>query len=157
MLLVRKNLNVKREKDPLSALAGTSLKVYLYLLENTGSKPIGVRELQRAMGFKSPSTAKHHLERLEEMGLAVRLPGGEYKAVSPKTGLLSVIFFTLFRRLIPISLPFSALGLTLVVSDILINGLRDPLLLLSTVLLSLVLLYQAIVIIKWVNILKRGK
>jgi DNA-binding transcriptional ArsR family regulator len=36
------------------------------------NKPIGVRELSRAMNLSSPSVAQHHLTRLESMGLVKR-------------------------------------------------------------------------------------
>jgi len=70
--------------DPLEALGGTALRVYLYLLARR--RPVGVRELQRALGFRSPSTARHHLERLASLGLVEKLPSG-YRARRPR-GLL---------------------------------------------------------------------
>lgn len=36
------------------------------------NKPVGVRELSRAMDLSSPSVAQHHLTRLERMGLVKR-------------------------------------------------------------------------------------
>ncbi|MEB3755371.1 MAG: hypothetical protein GSR79_00700, partial [Desulfurococcales archaeon] len=57
----------RTSSDPLLATGGTSLRVYLYLLQV--NRPIGIRELQRSMGFKSPTTARHHLERLVDLGL----------------------------------------------------------------------------------------
>ncbi len=43
-------------------LRGKTLKVYLYMLKQ--GKPVGVREVQRELGFSSPSVAFHHLEKL---------------------------------------------------------------------------------------------
>ena len=43
-------------------LRGKTLKVYLYMLRQ--GKPVGVREVQRELGFSSPSIAFHHLEKL---------------------------------------------------------------------------------------------
>ena len=83
-------------KDPVEILAGTSLKVYLYLL--TRGDYVGVRELQRAMGFKSPSTARHHLDRLSELGLLEKTSRG-YKALPPK-GILAE-FYNFKGRLLP--------------------------------------------------------
>jgi DNA-binding transcriptional ArsR family regulator len=74
-----------KPSDPIEALGGTALRVYLYLL--TAGRPVGVRELQRALGFKSPSTARHHLERLVSLGLAERDTRG-YKAIKPQ-GILA--------------------------------------------------------------------
>ena len=82
--------------DPLQALGGTSLRVYLYLLTRRG--PVGVREVQRALGFRSPSTARHHLERLVSLGLASRDDRG-YRARRP-TGILSG-YILVAGRLVP--------------------------------------------------------
>ena len=43
-------------------LRGKTLKVYLYMLKQ--GRPVGVREVQRELGFSSPSVAFHHLEKL---------------------------------------------------------------------------------------------
>ncbi|MEB3825205.1 MAG: LexA family transcriptional regulator [Desulfurococcales archaeon] len=75
-------------EDPLILLGGTSLRVYLYLLH--AGKPVGIRELQRDMGFKSPTTARHHLEKLVELGLARRVEEG-FIAVKPR-GVLGGLY-----------------------------------------------------------------
>ncbi len=86
----------RRPDDPILLLGGTGLRVYMFLLQS--SRPVGVRELQRAFGFKSPSTARHHLERLVELGLAKKTPNG-YEAVKPK-GILG-IYVTVLGHLLP--------------------------------------------------------
>lgn len=48
-------------------LRGKTLKVYLYLLRN--GKATGVREVQNALGFSSPSVAFHHLDKLVNLGI----------------------------------------------------------------------------------------
>ena len=48
-------------------LRGKTLIVYLYLLNH--GKAIGVREVQKALGFSSPSVAFHHLDKLVELGV----------------------------------------------------------------------------------------
>ena len=45
------------------------------------AKPIGVRELQRALEFSSPSVAYHHLEKLERLGLVQKDEYGSYGLV----------------------------------------------------------------------------
>ncbi|HIC98444.1 MAG TPA: hypothetical protein EYP08_01955 [Pyrodictiaceae archaeon] len=82
--------SVEGGKDPLRELGGTALQVYLYMLLR-GDR-VGVREVQRALGFRSPSTARHHLERLVALGLAVKTEDG-YIAVRPREGLLSLYTF----------------------------------------------------------------
>jgi len=49
-------------------LKGKTLKVYWYMLQQP-SRSVGVREIQRALRFSSPSVALHHLEKLEDLGL----------------------------------------------------------------------------------------
>jgi DNA-binding transcriptional ArsR family regulator len=55
-------------------LRGTTLEVYRFLLKS--SKPVGIRELQRALNLSSPSVATYHLEKLEDAGLLKREAGG---------------------------------------------------------------------------------
>ncbi len=56
-------------------LKGTTLEVYRFLLKS--SKPVGIRELQRALGLSSPSVATYHLSKLEDAGL-LKKEGGNY-------------------------------------------------------------------------------
>ena len=56
-------------------LKGTTLETYRFLLK--ANKPIGARELQRALNFSSPSLAAYHLSKLEEIGL-VKNENGEF-------------------------------------------------------------------------------
>ncbi|MEM4726872.1 MAG: hypothetical protein QXD04_01275, partial [Candidatus Bathyarchaeia archaeon] len=62
-----------------SELKGKTLLVYMYLLK-TNRPSIGVREVQRALKFSSPSVAAYHLNKLEELGL-VEGVRGEYRLV----------------------------------------------------------------------------
>lgn len=43
------------------------MKVYLYLLKY--GKAAGVREIQKELGFSSPSVAFHHLDKLVNLGV----------------------------------------------------------------------------------------
>jgi len=83
-----------------SQLKGKTLLVYWYLLRSPTSK-VGVREIQRALGFSSPSVAAHHLEKLLSLGLVEKNMTGEYFLVQEvRVGLLK--FFTrLGRFLVP--------------------------------------------------------
>jgi len=65
-------------------LRGKTLKVYLYVLKQ--GKPIGVREVQRELGFSSPSVAYHHIEKLTRLGIIEQDNMGNYvltKKVDP--------------------------------------------------------------------------
>jgi DNA-binding transcriptional ArsR family regulator len=59
-----------------SQIRGTTLRVYWYLFRNT--KPVGVRETQRALSMSSPSTALYHLEKLRELGVTDKDEMGQY-------------------------------------------------------------------------------
>ncbi len=83
-----------------SQLKGKTLLVYWYLLRSPSSR-VGVREIQRSLGFSSPSVAAHHLDKLLSLGLVEKSMTGEYFLVQEvKVGLLR--FFTrLGRFLVP--------------------------------------------------------
>jgi DNA-binding transcriptional ArsR family regulator len=55
-------------------LRGTTLEVYRFLLKS--KKPVGTRELQRALNLSSSSVATYHLGKLEDAGLLKREEGG---------------------------------------------------------------------------------
>ncbi|TFG30886.1 ArsR family transcriptional regulator [Candidatus Thorarchaeota archaeon] len=50
-----------------SELRGNTLRVYWYMLN--ANEPVGVREVQRALGMSSPSVASHHLSKLVSLDL----------------------------------------------------------------------------------------
>lgn len=47
-------------------LRGLTLKVYKFILKN--DKPVGIREVQRALNLSSPTLALYHINKLEEAG-----------------------------------------------------------------------------------------
>ena len=55
---------MSEEKD---VLRGLTLKVYRFILKN--DKPVGIREVQRALNLSSPTLALYHINKLEEAGL----------------------------------------------------------------------------------------
>jgi len=61
-------------EDSKEVLRGTTLEVYRFLLKS--NKPVGTRELQRALNLSSPSVATYHLSKLEDAGLLKREGGG---------------------------------------------------------------------------------
>jgi len=68
-------------------LKGNTLKVYLFLLKSR-SMSGGIREVQRALKFSSPTLAQYHLDKLRELGL-VKKESTEYMLVSDvKVGVL---------------------------------------------------------------------
>lgn len=54
-------------KDENDVLTGNTAQVYRYAIKQR--KPVGVREVQRALKLSSPTLAAYHLNKLEEAGL----------------------------------------------------------------------------------------
>ncbi len=80
-------------------LRGKTLEVYVYFLR-TGS-PLGIREIQRKLGFSSPSIAVYHLEKLTRLGIVEKDEHGRYLlARKVDVGVLSA-FVTLGRFALP--------------------------------------------------------
>lgn len=70
------------------ALRGKTLTVYLYILKH--GKAVGVREVQKSLGFSSPSVAFHHLDKLVELGVVEKDEYERYVlAKKVDTGILS--------------------------------------------------------------------
>jgi predicted DNA-binding transcriptional regulator len=95
-----------------SELKGKTLLVYWYLLQQS-THSVGVREVQRALGFSSPSIAVHHLQKLLDLGLVDKKGTGEYVLEEEvKVGILR--FFTRMGRfLVPRYLFYSVLFTTM--------------------------------------------
>ncbi len=109
---MEQNSSTAVDLDPLLDLSGSTLYVYLILL--TSNKPLGVREVQRRAGFRSPNSARHHLEKLVEKGYAIKTDEG-YIAVKPHSSILShliyvrglflpkILFYAIFSSLATLS------------------------------------------------------
>ena len=101
------------------ALRGKTLTVYLYLLKH--GKAMGVREIQKALGFSSPSVAFHHLDKLVELGVVEKDQYDRYVlAHKVDTGILHS-----FVRIGGLTLPrlgfYAAFFTTIAVTYILID------------------------------------
>jgi predicted DNA-binding transcriptional regulator len=83
-----------------SELKGKTLLVYWYLLQEP-THMVGIREVQRALGFSSPSIAVHHLEKLQDLGLVDKKGTGEYVLEEEvKVGILR-LFAHMGRFIVP--------------------------------------------------------
>jgi len=70
-----------------SELKGKTLLVYMHILK-AGQETVGVREIQRALGFSSPSVASYHLQKLQDLGL-IENTYGDYRLIKEvKVGVL---------------------------------------------------------------------
>ena len=80
-------------------LQGNTLRVYWSILKSRDG--VGVREIQRAMDFSSPTLAAYHLNKLCEIGLVEQKKGKYYLAKIVKVGMLDQfvkVRFLLFPR-----------------------------------------------------------
>ncbi len=70
-----------------SELKGKTLLVYMHILK-AGKETVGVREVQRTLGFSSPSVAAYHLQKLQDLGL-IENAYGDYRLIKEvKVGVL---------------------------------------------------------------------
>lgn len=60
-------------EDAGDVLRGTTLEIYRFLLK--ANKPVGIREVQRALNLSSPSVVAYHFSKLEEAALVSREKG----------------------------------------------------------------------------------
>ncbi|MDG6983113.1 MAG: hypothetical protein JRN28_00945 [Nitrososphaerota archaeon] len=66
-------------------IRGNTLRVYVYLLRSGASE---LRDVQRALGFSTPSLASYHLGRLVEAGYATQDEHGRYLVVQGATNAI---------------------------------------------------------------------
>ena len=79
-------------------LKGRTMSVYALLLQRG---EMGVRDVQRALGFSSPSLALHHLTKLSELDLVSKDIDGVYSVKRTiRVGSLS-LFIKFGTRLLP--------------------------------------------------------
>ena len=95
-----------------SVLKGKTLQVYWYIIQQP-SHTVGIRQVQRALVFSSPSIAVHHLEKLNDLGLVEKKGTGEYVLLEEvKVGVLK-LFTHMGRFLVPRYLFYSVLFSTM--------------------------------------------
>ena len=100
-----------------SELKGKTLLVYMHILKNP-DEPVGVREVQRELGFSSPSVSSYHLNKLQDMGLVENVYG-DYKLVREvKVGVLRQ-FVTLGGVMLPRYLFYAVLMTTMLLTYLL--------------------------------------
>lgn len=138
-----------REVEVASKLQGTTLVVYWYLLANQ-RRYVGPREVARAIGFRSPSTAVFHLEKLNEMRVVTNDGSGAYRVSRVvKVGILRSFWFV-SRFAFPKALAYAVLStLAVLVSCMMLLLYATgwfPLAVLPGLLAALILWYEAITV-----------
>ncbi len=102
-----------------SELKGKTLLVYWYMVQQP-SHTVGIREVQRSLGFSSPSIAVHHLDKLQDLGLIRKRPTGEYVLEEEiKVGILR-FFMHMGKFIVPRYLFYSLLFSTMIVAYLLL-------------------------------------
>jgi len=97
-----------------SELKGKTLLVYMRMLKNT-SEAVGVREIQRELGFSSPSVSSYHLTKLQDLGLIENVYG-DYRVVKEvKVGVLRQ-FVTFGGVMLPRYLFYAVLMTTMILT-----------------------------------------
>jgi len=101
-----------------SELKGNTLRVYWYVM-NAKEQTVGVREVQRALSFSSPTLALYHLDKLKDLGL-VSKDTGEYRLIKEVKVDVLKQFLRLGRVFVPRFALYAALFTVLFVYYVII-------------------------------------
>jgi hypothetical protein len=100
-----------------SELKGKTLIVYMYIIR-VNQPSVGVREIQRALGFSSPSDSAYHLNKLKDLGLVESIRGDYSLIRMVKVGVLKQ-FVTFGGIMLPRYLFYAVLMTTMLVTYVL--------------------------------------
>jgi predicted DNA-binding transcriptional regulator len=100
------------EEKLASELKGNTLRIYTYVLKSAGN--VGVREIQRAFGFSSPTLAAYHLDKLVGFGLLEKRYGEYHLVREVKVGVLKQ-FIRIGTFLLPRHLFYATMFTTLLI------------------------------------------
>jgi hypothetical protein len=103
-------------------LKGNTLRVYLLLLSKG---PCELRDVQRALGFSTPSLASYHLNKLIEAGYATQNPAGQYCSVKDASGEILEGFTRVGGVLVP-QLTFFSILFTALIAFFGLMSLSNP-------------------------------
>jgi predicted DNA-binding transcriptional regulator len=100
-------------------LKGKTLQVYMYMIKK--KEPVGVREVQRDLGFSSPSVATYHIDKLVELTLIGQDGYGRYYVVQKvQVGVLQA-FVNIGGLTVPRLSFFAAFFTTMLIAYVLLN------------------------------------
>ena len=102
-------------------LEGTTLNAYLYVIRK--GKPVGPRDVMKALKLSSPSVAYRHLQKLEDMGYLQKNDYGEYVA---KNKAHVGGYFWLGRRLLPKMWRYSLVFLGILIVELYVLAVHFP-------------------------------
>ena len=78
---------MSEDEKIVSELKGNTLRVY-WLLLGAEEGIVGVREVQRKLGFSSPTLASYHLNKLVDLGLVKKVRGDYHLVREIRVGVL---------------------------------------------------------------------
>lgn len=105
-----------------AGVKGNTLRVYLYLLQHS---PAELRDVQRSLGFSTPSLASYHLGKLLEAGYASQNDYGQYLVVKESTNTILEGYVKFGSTIVP-QLAFFAMLFTGVVGYFALASLSYP-------------------------------
>ena len=119
-----------------SELKGKTLLVYMHMLKKPG-EPVGVRKVQRDLGFSSPSVSSYHLNKLQDLGL-IENEFGDYKLVREvRVGVLRQ-FITFGGIMLPRYLFYAVLMTTMLITYLMQSPLYPTRETFTTIIMGLV-------------------
>jgi hypothetical protein len=104
-----------------SELKGKTLLVYMFMLKNP-REAVGVREIQRKLGFSSPSVSSYHLNKLQDLGLVENVYGDYQVVKEVKVGVLRQ-FVSFGGVMLPRFLFYAVLITTMLITYLIQNPL----------------------------------
>ncbi len=111
--------DVGRKLSIEDQLKGKTLQVYLYMVKK--KEAVGVREVQRDLGFSSPSVANYHIEKLVELALVSQDEYGRYFVVQKvQIGVLQA-FVNIGGLTVPRLSFFAAFFTTMLIAYLVLN------------------------------------
>ncbi len=119
-----------------SELKGKTLLVYMHILKAKEST-VGVREVQRTLGFSSPSVSSYHLNKLKDLGLVESIRGDYSLIREVRVGVLKQ-FVSVGGVLLPRYLFYAVLVTTMLATFLIQNPFIPTELYITTVIFGLV-------------------
>ncbi len=102
-------------------LEGTTLNVYLHVVKK--GKPVGPRDVMKAVNLSSPSVAYRHLQKLEDLGYLQKNDYGEYIAKN-KAHVKGYIWVG--RHLMPALWRYSFVFLSILIVELYVLAVHFP-------------------------------
>ena len=110
--------SIDEQAEVDAQLRGNTLVVYWYMLRC--NKPLGAREIQRAVGLSSSSLALHHLNKLIELRLVGKDEEGAYVVTRRVNAGLLGFFIGTGRLLLPRFVLYAVFFTGILISSLLV-------------------------------------